>query len=334
MLTSLKCVFFVDFLTFARLTFHGYHFHRLAFHSFFTLFPFRPLALTSRYCSPVKYSTYWHRPHTSKTRLPVLFIHGIGIGLYPYVDFLRDLNEHADDGDDDGQIGILAIEIMPISSRITHAALGKEDMCREIDGILTHHGVDRCVLVSHSYGSVVTTHILHSPVLQRKVSSVLLIDPVTFLLHHPTVAYNFTTRQPRYANEWLLWYFGSQDPGVAHTLGRRFFWSENALWLEDLLPRVQHDNLRVTVSLASRDSIIDTEAVGNYLAQGSAVDHAMEKCNGLPEAGDGVAWKGKSWKGKGLEVLCFEDCDHGQAFERKKMRTRLVEVVRGYCKGV
>jgi hypothetical protein len=79
-----------------------------------------------------------------------LFIHGIGVGLYPYIPFLADLN--ATNGEDlsDGQVGIIAIEILPISSRITAEALLKDEMCEEVHCILKAHGWERFVLVSHS----------------------------------------------------------------------------------------------------------------------------------------------------------------------------------------
>lgn len=79
-----------------------------------------------------------------------MFIHGIGVGLYPYINFLADLN--AEDSKDplDGQIGIIAIEIMPISSRITTQAMLKDEMSEEISCILKAHGWERFVLVSHS----------------------------------------------------------------------------------------------------------------------------------------------------------------------------------------
>jgi len=46
-----------------------------------------------------------------------------------YIPFLADL--HAEDSKDpsDGQVGIIAIEIMPISSRITAEAMLKDEMC-------------------------------------------------------------------------------------------------------------------------------------------------------------------------------------------------------------
>ncbi|KAG7100586.1 hypothetical protein HYQ44_019938 [Verticillium longisporum] len=107
-------------------------------------------------------------------------------------------------------------------------------MCAEIACILNAHGWQRLVLVSHSYGSVVATHLIHAPQTAQKVGPILFVDPVAFLLHLPHVAYNFTYRKPTHANEHLLSYFGAKDMGTSHTLFRRFFWAENILWKEDI----------------------------------------------------------------------------------------------------
>lgn len=42
---------------------------------------------------------------------------------------------------------------MPVSFRMTGPALQKEEMCEEVRKILTKHGWDEFVLVSHSYVS-------------------------------------------------------------------------------------------------------------------------------------------------------------------------------------
>ena len=183
---------------------HSFHFHRLPNNSFFAVFPLRPFGLFSKRESPAKTLTYWHRPHTSKTRLPVVFIHGIGIGLYPYVNFLVQINGSDDKREEDGDVGIIAIEIMPVSFRITGAALGKDQMCGEILQILQHHGWHKCILASHSYGSVISSHLLHFEEISEYFGPVLLIDPVSILLHLPDVAYNFTARKPVRANEHQL----------------------------------------------------------------------------------------------------------------------------------
>ncbi|KAF2170933.1 hypothetical protein M409DRAFT_63953 [Zasmidium cellare ATCC 36951] len=337
-LTWYCCVGFVDLLAYVRLVYNGYHFHRQPLGSFFSLFPFRPVALTAKRRSPAKHTTYWCRRHTSKTRLPVIFVHGIGIGLYPYVNFLRELYKHVDDGEDkEGQVGILAIELMPISFRITYPALGRHEICREIATILEHHGYTKCVVVSHSYGSIITSHMLHDAKVRERIDSVLFIDPVCFLLQHPDVAYNFTVRKPIHANEYQLWYFASLDPGVAHTLGRRFFWSENVLWLEDLMPLVQ-GGMRVSVSLSGRDLIVNTEAVANYLMRGIVASANVppdgeEPGHSSKEAdnADRKAWQDRPWTGDGLEVLWFDSTDHGQVFEQRQKRVKLLEVVKTYC---
>ncbi|KAF2650922.1 hypothetical protein K491DRAFT_607956 [Lophiostoma macrostomum CBS 122681] len=310
-LTWYLCVSFVDTLASCWLYYHSFKLHRTSLSRFFTVFPFRPLTILSQHRSPAKTLSYWHHPHTSKRRLPILFIHGIGIGLYPYVNFLAELNSEGTN-DSDGELGIIAIEIMSISFRITGQALGKDEMCEEIESILKKHGWDKFVLVSHSYGSVIATHLLHTPRIARKIDSMLFIDPVTFLLHLPDVAYNFICRKPTRANEHQLSYFASKDMGVSHSLSRRFFWSENILWKEDLR------NHHVTVVLSGKDLIVNTEAVKKYLTEDKNMEPKKRRWN------DGL------WKGDGLDVLWFPALDHAQVFDKKITRMKLVNIVRNY----
>lgn len=130
--------------------YHSFSFHRTSVLQTLSIFPLRLYTLLTPYRSPAETVTYWHRPHTSKTRLPIVFIHGIGVGLYPYINFLADLT--ANDGKEagDGQVGIIAIEILSISSRITSETLLKDEMCAEISRILAAHGWETFSLVSHS----------------------------------------------------------------------------------------------------------------------------------------------------------------------------------------
>lgn len=78
--------------------------------------------------------------------ISIVFLHGIGIGLWLYVNFLAALNNQ----NDDGEVGIIEIEMLSISFRIKHPALVKEEMCRQIENILLHHGFDSFVFVTHS----------------------------------------------------------------------------------------------------------------------------------------------------------------------------------------
>jgi hypothetical protein len=285
----------------------------------------------------------------------VVFIHGIGIGLYPYTNFLGELNSMAgvESTNPEEQVGIIAIEIMPVSFRITHHALSRQDMCAEIDQILLKHfGPDQeFVLSSHSYGSVISTHLLKTPSIAKRIGPVVLIDPVSILLHLPDVAYNFTRRKPKQANEYQLYYFASMDMGVSHTLSRHFFWNENVLWKEDLEGR------RTTVSLSGRDLIVDTEAVGRYLSdQPKSIlangysdqdpeligveEHADHQESNVRMRGGEItgdddleeeAWKSRPWRGSGIDVLWFKDLDHAQVFDAPSSRRRVISAIRTYC---
>lgn len=114
------------------------------------------------------------------------------------------------------------------------------------------------------------------------------------------------------ANEHQLYYFASMDMGVAHTLSRRFFWQENIIWKHELEGR------RVTVVLAGRDLIVNTEAVGRYLAG-----------NGGQTSKDS-SWKRRDWKGTGLDIIWHDELDHAQVFDAKPKYGQLVEVIQQY----
>ncbi|KAI9684195.1 MAG: hypothetical protein M1829_003465 [Trizodia sp. TS-e1964] len=321
-------VFAVDNYTHFSMLRHGFQYYRSPMTSIPKVFPFRPQVVLTSHVSPVKTLSYWFRPHTSKTKLPIVFLHGIGIGLMPYVPFLAALNKHHKPGmadEDDGEVGIIAVEILPISFRITHSAMVKEEMCRQLYTIIQHHGFDKFLLAAHSYGSVITTHLLKTPEIRPHIASLVLIDPVTILLHLPDVAYNFTYRQPRRANEWQLWYFATKDMGVAHSLARSFFWSQNILWREDIA------ELPTTIFLGGRDLIVNTHTVAGYLTgqRGAANGYVdVEPSGGGDGNGTGTGpeismveedWKDDAagWESKdgALKVVWCEMLDHAQAFD-------------------
>jgi hypothetical protein len=120
-------------------------------------------------------------------------------------------------------------------------------------------------------------------------------------------------RQPSLPHEHLLSYFGSKDIGISHTLFRRFFWADNLLWKEDIQDRP------AAVVLAGRDSVIDTRAIRAYL---------LGSENWVLEKADKSNLERKNDK---MNVIWFEDLDHGQVFDEKKTRSGLVEIVRTFC---
>jgi pimeloyl-ACP methyl ester carboxylesterase len=219
--------------------------------------------------------------------------------------------------DKDEQIGIIALELMPISSRITFQASDKDVLVNEVHMILNYHGWKKCILVGHSYGTVISAHLLKSPQTAHLIGPIMLIDPIPFLLHLPDVAYNFTARSPTRAMELVLWYFASMDLGIAHTLGRRFFWAENVLWKEDLwrndVPECGYRD--ITVVLSGKDDIVNVHAVRRYLTDSN------ETVDGMDDL---------SWQGHGLDVIWFDKLHHAQVFDYRSTRGYLVKFIRSY----
>ncbi|KIJ19163.1 hypothetical protein PAXINDRAFT_166994 [Paxillus involutus ATCC 200175] len=282
----------IDFLTCLKL--YSLGFRHYSDTRWFQSFPPRPWTILSKPSNAVGLS-FWYRPHRSHTKLPVLFLHGIGIGIFPYLAFLGDLTSRHPN------TGVLIPEFLSISSRITSPPLSRTATVTAIRSILDALSLGRVVVASHSYGTVVTAHIFRSPEVAPRVAATLFVDPIPFLLHLPDVAYNFMYRSPRTANEWLIWYFASRDPDVSRTLARHFFWSENTLWKEDL------DGKAVAVTLGGQDQVVNSEAVRRYLTG----EDKMEEY----------------WQGGGLEVLYHPELDHAMVFHTKKRRRLLIDVL-------
>lgn len=114
--------------------------------------------------------------------------------------------------------------------------------------------------------------------------------------------------------------------GVAYTLSRQFFWSENILWKEDLVER------RATVFLSGKDSIINAPLVREYLQSGVAeeqqngkfISSEIEASEAHPAApaGNTASLSGLAHEGR-LNVVWCADLDHGQIFDLAIWRRRL-----------
>jgi pimeloyl-ACP methyl ester carboxylesterase len=323
----------VDLVTYFRLRYHGLKFHAQAKAHSQSVIPLRPQSLFIEKRSVARLS-YWYRPHTAENKLPVIFLHGIGIGLWPYVSYLSGLNKGFPK---DEKIGIIALEILPVSFRLTGAPLSQAEFISEITLILEEHGWDQFAVVGHSYGTVLAAHMVKSPSLNPRIKSLMLIDPVCILLHLPDVAVNFTRRKPTRANEYLLWYFASMDPGVAHCLGRHFFWKDNIAWKEELLEIVGEQVIeprsrKVVVCLAERDLIVDTRTVQQYLVNGkdwTSASNGLQQSNSINATSSSFSEHGRD--NNSIEVIWFGGLDHAQVFDKKETTAQIIDLTRLCC---
>ncbi|KAI3340761.1 hypothetical protein F4824DRAFT_400072 [Ustulina deusta] len=336
----------VDLITHSLLIHQGFRYYAQPKSHSHSVIPLRLQSLFATRRS-VSQLSYWYRPHTAKDKLPLVFLHGIGVGLWPYTRYFSNLNEGSSEDD---QIGVIALEYLPVSARLTDAPLSQTEFLSQITLLLAAHGWDQFAVLGHSYGTVLATHMLKSPSLSPRIQSIVFVDPVCILLHLPDVAYNFTRRKPRRANEYLLWYFASMDPGVAHCLGRHFFWKDNIAWKEDLIRIVEKPPAdggidstvplkkararRVTVCLAERDLIVNTRTVLQYLVNDGDWMSIKSDAgnNGSVYTPHPVAKpQGDDSERNGIEVVWFDGLDHAQAFDGKNSSARLAAVTRRSC---
>lgn len=317
----------VDSATHVRLLWSGFQFHTASLlTNLLHVFPPRPLVSVDRLSRKSASSelNHWYRPPiaTDRPTLPIVFLHGIGIGLYPYVHFLSDLPPTSP---------VLAVEVLPICMRLTRTnILAKQDFLRHLKDILRQHNIDRFVLVGHSYGTALSSHVLKDAELSLNVEGVVLVDPVSLLLHLPDVAYNFTRRMPTTANEWQLWYLASMDPGIALVLGRHLFWRENIIWKDELVTKGP-SRRKAAVCLSSRDLIVDTLTVARYLVHDEGLtelghNKSLADDEKLVTALD----KGTAVTDLGIEMLWFH-MDHAQVFDRRADYFRVIDVLQRFC---
>ena len=128
--------------------YRGYRFHNAWAIRALITFPLRLHSITTNR-SVSKEISYWYRAHLSQTRSPIVFIHGIGIGAYTHVSFLSELASPSP-AEDDGQVGIIAIELSAISARLCASTPSASEVKDQIRIILKHHGWEHIVLVGHS----------------------------------------------------------------------------------------------------------------------------------------------------------------------------------------
>ncbi|KDR84375.1 hypothetical protein GALMADRAFT_111650 [Galerina marginata CBS 339.88] len=221
----------------------------------------------------------WH-PATSPR--PVLFLHGLGLGLLQYHNTIQNLVNKFPDRP-------ILIPLQPqISQDIFHPhflkplsrhqfagclagllqKLGWVTLCdgedkqeNEVASSLKSGAQKGVTLLSHSNGSYLHAWILknHPEIVARSC----FVDPVTFCSWEGDVCYNFFYRPCMTDMEMIIRYFVGTEIGVVNLLQRHFCWTSNSLWFEEI-PHAR-DPHRTLFILGGKDDIVHSERVKKYL---------------------------------------------------------------------
>jgi len=207
----------------------------------------------------------------NEDKLPIVFIHGIGIGFASYIAVLLGFPRDVD---------VFLVEWPYVAMQMKDSGPSCAESVNCIVSLLEQHGHKKACFVAHSLGTVMVSWMLHDPRGASMVGSTLLMDPVTFLLCDPTVATMFVYKDPTNTLDLLMHFFLSRELYIANALSRHFAWSHNIMFVEDfanselkppfkfaeaIAKSKQKQPLRHTIILSSRDVIVPVEKVGKYL---------------------------------------------------------------------
>lgn len=201
--------------------------------------------------------SYWIYTPPTMTAKPLVFVHGIGIGLAAYVNFVYSLYQLSRKTN--------APLILPVLSHISMGLFQSEFPGRAatVQGILSifpRHGIDPVggTWIGHSLGSVVVGWVCMERL--EVVGRLALVDPVCFRLWEADVCYNFVYKTPTSGEDLMMWYFVAREVGVSAALGRGFWWFQNVLFPSSLPPLS-----KTHVYLGSNDRVVNPRRVIEYL---------------------------------------------------------------------
>jgi hypothetical protein len=121
-----------------------------------------------------------------RARVPVVFAHGLGVGLVTYARLLAALV--------DMDAPVIAVELPHLAMTLDPRPRGIDETVAGITALLDRLGYDRALLAGHSYGSLVVSWMAQRA--PDRVAGAFFVDPVTFQLHERDILYNFLYRHP------------------------------------------------------------------------------------------------------------------------------------------
>lgn len=137
----------------------------------------------------LKNIAYFYResPSTQEKKTPLVFLHGIGIGVICYAEFVHQLSKL--------DRPVFLVELPYVAMHMVDYVPTASETVEEIQVMLNCFGYEKAVFVSHSLGTGVSSWIMN--IAPELIGGLVMIDPICFLLHYHNVAFNFVHRIPK-----------------------------------------------------------------------------------------------------------------------------------------
>lgn len=189
---------------------------------------------------------------------PIVFCHGIGIGLGYYLSLIDKMLELGN------PLFIPEISYVcgfrPWLSR--KSILTPHAVVTTLTAMLATFGFMRATFIGHSYGTSWLSYMCKYS--KESIAGIMFLDPICFCLHHPYLTKSFVYHQ---ADPGSLSYMIRTDVIVNWTIQRSFPWSRIILFTEDI------PNVPCSIFLSDLDVLIPVDIVKNYLSSKGASFH-------------------------------------------------------------
>jgi hypothetical protein len=127
-------------------------------------------------------------PPLKPEELPIIFMHGVGVGLLGYLPLILQVEQKARDRP------MFFVEMPYVAMRLWEHIPTPFETAELIHAMLERHAFEKAAFVGHSFGSISVAWV--RKMRPQIVDSMMLMDPVCLCLCWPKVAYNFIYKSP------------------------------------------------------------------------------------------------------------------------------------------
>mmetsp|Transcript_114281 Transcript_114281/g.233746 ORF Transcript_114281/g.233746 Transcript_114281/m.233746 type:complete len:347 (+) Transcript_114281:1084-2124(+) len=243
-------------------------------------------------------------PRGSHKTTPVVFVHGIGVGLITYLSLIFQLMESGRP--------IFLPELPYVSAfrpwQSSRNVLSPAVVASTMTAMLAYHGFSRGTFVGHSYGTAWLSYVCKYA--KSTVAALLFLDPICFCLYHPHLTKSFVYHQP---DPGSIAFIVRTDMMVNWTIQRAFPWTWIVLFLDQV-------NVPCTIFLAGKDALVPSGKILDYLrSNGVPVDDAATADNTFfEEKGD-------------LKSCVWREACHGAFTEQPEMLPVIAAACNALC---
>eukprot|EP00536_Pseudo-nitzschia_multiseries_P014723 jgi/Psemu1/262368/estExt_Genewise1Plus.C_7590026 len=243
-------------------------------------------------------------PRESPKTTPVVFVHGIGVGIISYIPVIDALMESGRP--------IFLPELPYVSAfrpwQSSRNVLSPAVVASTMTAMLAYHGFSKGTFIGHSYGTSWLSYVCKYA--HSTVAALLFLDPICFCLYHPHLTKSFVYHRP---DPGSIAFIVRTDMMVNWTIQRAFPWPWIVLFLDQV-------NVPCTVFLADKDALVPAQKVLNYF-----------RSNGVPVS-DADTVESSYFEEKGeIKSVVWRGACHGAFTEQPELVPSIAVACNALC---